>query len=308
MKLRKKLKIKNSAFFALFYFYKNEEEKIKMAKMKVQDFVSKAVEVEKLPTLYKLGKFMNSKQSKYYLCDCSGLIKGILWDYPSNGKYASNGVPDINADTMISRCSKVSSNFNKLPLGALVWMKGHIGIHVGNGVCVESSPIWEDGIQCTFIKGSGYSNSRGLHERQWTKQGLFDKYVDYSASTPTPSKKSVEEVAKEVLAGKWGNGDARKKALEKEGYNYVQVQNKVNELAKVSKPSQPSSNYYKKYTGKSGVLNTVLKAVGVPSKYCGDWKDRKPVAKVNGIANYTGTAEQNVKLINLAKQGKLKKV
>lgn len=78
-----------------------------------------------------------------------------------------------------------------------------------------------------------------------------------------------------------------------------------------SKPTptpQPTSSYYKKYTGKSGVLNTVLKAVGVPSKYCGDWKDRKPVAKVNGISNYTGTAAQNIKLINLAKQGKLKKV
>ena len=31
-----------------------------------------------------------------------------------------------------------------------------------------------------------------------------------------------------------GNGDARKKALEKEGYNYSQVQTKVNELAKTS--------------------------------------------------------------------------
>lgn len=156
-----------------------------MAKIKVQDFVEKAIEVEKLPTLYKLGKFMNSKDGKYYLCDCSGLIKGILWGYPNNGKYGGNNVPDINADTMIGRCSKVSTNFNKLPLGALVWIKGHIGIHIGNGICVESSPIWENGIQCTFIKGSGYSNTRGLHERKWTKQGVFDKYVDYTTEAPT---------------------------------------------------------------------------------------------------------------------------
>ena len=203
-----------------------------MAKMKVKDFIDKAVEVEKLPTLYGWGKFMNGKQGKYLLCDCSGLIKGILWGYPEKGKYASNQVPDINANTMIKQCSNVSTNFNKLPLGALVWMDGHIGIHVGNGVCVESSPIWEDGIQCTFIKGSGYSNTRKLKERKWTKQGLFDKYVDYSAQAPQPSKKSVDEVAKEVLQGLWGNGDARKKALEKEGYNYIEVQNKVNELAK----------------------------------------------------------------------------
>lgn len=162
-----------------------------MVKMKVQDFVNKAVEVEKLPTLYKLGKFMNSKQGQYLLCDCSGLIKGILWGFPGNGKYASNNAPDINANTMISRCSNISTNFNKLPIGALVWMNEHIGIHVGNGVCVESSPIWEDGIQCTFIKGSGYSNTRGLHERKWTKQGLFDKYIDYSSNSSEPINQKV---------------------------------------------------------------------------------------------------------------------
>ena len=51
------------------------------------------------------------------------------------------------------------------------------------------------------------------------------------SSTPTP-KKSVTEVAKEVLAGKWGNGADRKKRLTEAGYNYSEVQAKVNELCK----------------------------------------------------------------------------
>ncbi|MFR7592961.1 MAG: hypothetical protein ACLUVC_16145 [Longibaculum sp.] len=173
-----------------------------MAKMKVDDFIAKALYCEQLSTLYKLGAFMNKKQGKYLLCDCSGLIKGILWGYPGNGKYGSNGVPDINANTMISKCSKVSTNFNKLPLGALVWMNGHIGIHVGNGVCVESSPIWEDGIQCTFIKGSGYSNTRKLHERKWTKWGLFDKYIDYSSTTPKPTPAPSNKISVDGIWGK----------------------------------------------------------------------------------------------------------
>ncbi len=45
-------------------------------------------------------------------------------------------------------------------------------------------------------------------------------------------KKTVEAVAKEVLEGKWGNGAERKAALEKAGYNYAEVQTKVNELCK----------------------------------------------------------------------------
>ena len=154
-----------------------------MTKMKVDDFVEKAIEVEKLPTLYKLGKFMNSKDGKYYLCDCSGLIKGLLWGYPNNGRYGNNGIPDINADTMINQCSHVTTDFSKLQKGWLVWTKGHIGIYVGNGIVVESSPIWENGIQRTYPKGCEKSNTYGLKQRQWTKCGQFDKYVDYTTAT-----------------------------------------------------------------------------------------------------------------------------
>lgn len=45
-----------------------------------------------------------------------------------------------------------------------------------------------------------------------------------------PHKKSVEQVAREVISGKWGVGVARKSALEKAGYDYTEVQRKVNEL------------------------------------------------------------------------------
>ena len=151
-----------------------------MGKMKVDDFIAKALYCEQLPTLYKLGAFMNKKQGKYLLCDCSGLIKGILWGYPNNGKYGSNGVPDINADTMIKQCTSVSSNMRNLKKGWLVWMKGHIGIYIGEGIVVESSPIWENGIQKTYCKGCGKENTYHLHERQWSRCGCFDKYIDYS--------------------------------------------------------------------------------------------------------------------------------
>lgn len=58
-------------------------------------------------------------------------------------------------------------------------------------------------------------------------QAKVNELVKGTSSTP---KKSVDELAKEVLAGKWGNGSARKTALEKAGYNYSEVQNRVNEL------------------------------------------------------------------------------
>lgn len=44
------------------------------------------------------------------------------------------------------------------------------------------------------------------------------------------SKKSIEELAKEVIQGKWGNGEARKNALKAAGYDAAAVQQKVNEM------------------------------------------------------------------------------
>lgn len=46
----------------------------------------------------------------------------------------------------------------------------------------------------------------------------------------TAAKKSVATLAKEVIAGKWGNGADRKKRLTKAGYDYKKVQAKVNQL------------------------------------------------------------------------------
>ena len=43
---------------------------------------------------------------------------------------------------------------------------------------------------------------------------------------------NMEELAKEVIDGKWGNGSDRKSRLTAAGYDYSSVQDKVNELLK----------------------------------------------------------------------------
>ena len=48
--------------------------------------------------------------------------------------------------------------------------------------------------------------------------------------TTTTKKKTNTEIAKEVIAGKWGNGEERKKRLKEAGYNYEAVQKIVNKL------------------------------------------------------------------------------
>ena len=51
-----------------------------------------------------------------------------------------------------------------------------------------------------------------------------------ASTTTTTKKKSNAEIAKEILAGKWGNGDDRKKKLKAAGYDYNAVQKEVNKL------------------------------------------------------------------------------
>lgn len=63
----------------------------------------------------------------------------------------------------------------------------------------------------------------------------------------TPSLKSNEEIANEVIAGIWGNGSDRKTALNNAGYNYDIIQGIVNQKLKVK--IQPS---YKTYIVKKG--------------------------------------------------------
>ena len=66
-----------------------------------------------------------------------------------------------------------------------------------------------------------------------------------------------------------------------------------------------TTSYYKKYTGLSLKIDTVFKTIGAPY---GSVTKRKPVAEKNGFKGmYKGTMTQNLKLIYLAKVGKLKK-
>ena len=68
------------------------------------------------------------------------------------------------------------------------------------------------------------------------KAAGFDAFITTNAGQqaeqPKPALKSVDEVAREVIKGSWGNGAERKQRLEAAGYNYGEVQARVNQLYK----------------------------------------------------------------------------
>jgi GH25 family lysozyme M1 (1,4-beta-N-acetylmuramidase) len=77
------------------------------------------------------------------------------------------------------------------------------------------------------------------------------------------------------------------------------VKKKVEENTK--KPVKKKTVYYPRYKGKSKSLVDALKSLGINSGK----NNRKRIAVLNGIKNYSGTATQNTRLLNLLKKGKL---
>lgn len=103
----------------------------------------------------------------------------------------------------------------------------HTAMYCGNGKEVEAS-INEKGTATGGQPGDQTGKEfliRSYRNYPWTN---VLRYTESNTPSNSGSKKSVSEVAVEVIAGKWGNGDARKNALEAAGYNYSEVQAAVN--------------------------------------------------------------------------------
>ena len=113
--------------------------------------------------------------------------KGILWGWNGNknayyggAKYASNGVPDVSADGMITKCYDVSTtNWDKMVIGEGLWMPGHWGVYIGNGLAVECTTAWDCCVQITAVGNIG--SKTGYHTRRWTKHGKLP-WIDYVES------------------------------------------------------------------------------------------------------------------------------
>ena len=86
---------------------------------------------------------------------------------------------------------------------------------------------------------------------------------------PEPVKKSVSELVEEILDGKWGNGDDRKKRLTAAGYDYETVQNAVNKKLKADEEEWHTVKSGETLTSIARDFNTTVSAL----------------VKLNGIEN-----------------------
>ncbi len=136
-----------------------------------------------------------------YGFDCVCLIKGILWGWSGDltkiyggAVYLSNGVPDVSEDTMIRMCSDVSETFKDIPKGAMLWLSGHAGIYLGDGLAAEATPKWANKVQITAVGNIG-SKPR-YQTRTWKKWGRLP-WVEYEEEDMT--EEQVREIVRDEL-------------------------------------------------------------------------------------------------------------
>lgn len=95
---------------------------------------------------------------------------------------------------------------------------------------VQSGSLYKVQVGAYSVKANADAMAKKL------KAAGFDTYITTKSGTAVaadaPAKKSVDELAREVIAGKWGNGATRKQKLTAAGYDYSAVQKRVNELLK----------------------------------------------------------------------------
>ena len=143
-------------------------------------------------------KLINAASADTFGFDCVCLIKGVLWGWDGDknkiyggAKYATKGVLDVDANTMINLCSGVSTDFGKIEIGEAVWTDGHIGVYIGDGLAVECTPAWKNKVQITACNTA----KAGYNTRKWKKHGKLP-YIEYDiVSVTKPVSKPKLDVA-----------------------------------------------------------------------------------------------------------------
>lgn len=187
------------------------------------------------------------------LANCVGYACGRFNEIIGSMKYPSL---NCNAENFVSRAKSLGLKVVSYPTlgGIMVWQKGStLSGNDGAGHVAIVERI--DSANQIYTSESGYGSSafwNSIRNNSNGRWGLGSGYtfigcivnpavgdVHYVSNS---QKKSIEEIAKDVIAGKYGNYPERKTKLEAEGYNYSEVQKKVNELVNGNTP-KPSDGF-----------------------------------------------------------------
>jgi len=175
--------------------------------------------------------------------DCSSFtggalfLSGLLTQADISGTFYTGNMAGILVKRGFTRIPfKSKSQLRKGDV--LLSTRGHVEIVVDdNGRLISANKDERGGI--TGAK-DGDQTGVEVYEKPFFSysKGWTDILRYPSAPAPTTSNKTIEQLVAETLAGKHGNGDARKKSL---GANYAAVQAEINRRSNKSAPAPTAS-------------------------------------------------------------------
>lgn len=191
------------------------------------------------------GGYSNAIAGKPTDSECNVLANCVGYAYGRFNEIGGYGyckyLAPVNAENFMDYKGSLKTGMTPKAGACMVWEGA--GSHAGHVAIVEkvisdtevytsesgygsSKPFWNQ----TRKKGT---NGRWGCSSKYTFKGfIYNPAVKEEEPTPVTPTKSVDELAKEVIAGKWGNGADRKARLAAAGYDYSAVQSRVNELLK----------------------------------------------------------------------------
>lgn len=112
---------------------------------------------------------------------------------------------------------------------------------VKNNADVQLKKVKAAGFDTYMVKVGGlYKIQVGAYSKKENAEVMqkklkakgFDAFIttQSGSAVATTSKKSIDTIAREVIRGDWGNGAEREKKLKAAGYDYDDVQKRVNQL------------------------------------------------------------------------------
>lgn len=156
-----------------------------------------AQKARQLPNWYTKDRQANLRaliDKGYYGFDCICFVKALLWGWCGDSTksyggagYESNGVPDIGESEMLGKCIGVTTDFTQIEVGEYLYIDGHCGLYAGDGLAIECTSRWNNGVQITAVGNMG--EKYGYENRTWAKHGKLPYiiYTEESKTEPSPA-------------------------------------------------------------------------------------------------------------------------
>lgn len=187
-----------------------------------------AAEIERLMDTKQNGR-INKREGK------SGEYYGVLRGAAAVGTMGMILEHSFHTNTRSTKWLMDDSNLQKLAQREAELVAGWFGMSKKE----ESADVW----YCVQIGAYSVKKNAEAQLAKAKAAGFADAYIatkpknPAAATAPEPApeqpaekRKTIDELAREVINGKWGNGEERKQRLTAAGYDYYAVQKRVNEM------------------------------------------------------------------------------